>query len=1094
MSKAQAIQSEDKEFLAYTSRFLRLIDSLPGIVFSGSNDAQWSMQYLSRGCLALTGYSSDELAQKGGEAFNAITHPEDLPRVLATLSAAIASSEPYEVEYRIRTKSGEEKWVLEKGHRVLDEDQCTCGIEGFITDITPLKRAEAALIQAEARWRSLIHNSSDLITILDAQGTVLYHSPVLKRLLGYHPQNCEGKSAFGLVHPQDRKQVQQTFQQAITHTEFTLTVEYRFRHQDGSWRFLESTGRNLLADPAVAGIVVNTRDITDHKRTESALRQAEEKYRSIFENAVEGIFQSSPEGRYIRVNPALARMYGYDSPEELLAHLTDIGRQLYVDPERRAEFQRLIDQQTIVTHFEAQVYRRDGSIIWITEHARAVRDGTGKLLYYEGTVENITDRKRTELQLLQTTSELKAIFQALPDLYFRVDHDSTILDFKAGRRTDLYLEPEEFLGRRMTDVLPPPVATQFSGAIDRILSGEARVDLEYVLPMPDGEQTFEARLLPLLQTQIIAVIRNITKRKRAENELRQAEEKYRSIFENATEGIFQSSPSGSYISANPALARIYGYDSPQELQHHLTDIGRQLYVNPDRRQQFVHSILEQGQVTDFESQVYRKDGSVIWISENARAVRDRQGNILYFEGTVEDISARKQAELTIHYQAFHDLLTGLPNRALFDDRLNQALADARRYQHLLAVFFLDLDRFKVINDTLGHAIGDQLLQQVAQRLLPCLREIDTIARWGGDEFTLLLPHVQTPADSVKIAERLLASLKPPFSLKGHNLHITASLGIALYPHDGEDGTTLLRNADAALYRAKEEGRNGLYCYTPMLNSRGHELLALESELHKALEQQELDVYYQPQINAATGEILRLEALVRWQHSQLGLVSPQTFIGLAEENGLIMPIGQWVLETACHQCRQWQARGFPGLGTAVNLSVRQFQQPHLVQQVAETLQYTGLAADRLELEITETTAMQNVNLTRTLLHELDQMGVGIALDDFGSGYSSLNYLRQFPLHSIKIDRTFIQELPYSVQDQAIVKAVIALGRGLNLSVVAEGVESQSQLKVLRSLGCDIIQGYFFGPPIAAAAMTQLLEQCTCSESGQPLLPQPKAILH
>ncbi|MEO1760787.1 MAG: bifunctional diguanylate cyclase/phosphodiesterase [Cyanobacteria bacterium J06629_18] len=428
----------------------------------------------------------------------------------------------------------------------------------------------------------------------------------------------------------------------------------------------------------------------------------------------------------------------------------------------------------------------------------------------------------------------------------------------------------------------------------------------------------------------------------------------------------------------------------------------------------------------------------------------------------------------MRHQANHDLLTNLPNRMQFCGRLLESLIKANLNKSKLAVCFLDLDRFKTINETLGHKIGDKLLKSVALRLNRCLRSSDTVARWGGDEFTLLLPEISDTQDAARIAEEILNALKPAFLIENHLLHISASIGIAVYPNDGQDGETLIKNADAALNRAKSQGRNHYQIYNSTINSEASELLSLENSLHYALERNELKLYYQPQVDISTGEICKFEALLRWQHPQYGLISPSKFIPIAEETGLIVPISEWVLRTACTQNKIWQnILGNSGIRVAVNLSPRQFQQPNLVDTVQRILRETQLSPNCLELEITESAAMQNVDFTKQVLTELYKMKVSISIDDFGTGYCSFSYLKQFPIHCLKIDRSFVRDLTKDTNDAAIITAMIALAHGLNFSVVAEGVETQEQRNLLRILECELMQGNLFSPAVCAQEATELL---------------------
>lgn len=433
---------------------------------------------------------------------------------------------------------------------------------------------------------------------------------------------------------------------------------------------------------------------------------------------------------------------------------------------------------------------------------------------------------------------------------------------------------------------------------------------------------------------------------------------------------------------------------------------------------------------------------------------------------------QRRVEATMRHQASHDQLTGLANRSLFNEKLSLAVANACQNAEMLAVVFLDLDRFKNVNDTLGHAVGDELLQSVARRLINCLRAGDTIARWGGDEFTLLLYNIESAEDATKICQRILYSLSSPFEFDGRELNMKASLGIALAPYDGEDAETLLKNADAAMYRAKQQGRNNYQFYTRAIGSKVSESLDLENNLYKALQREEFVLHYQPQIDLTSGRLVGMEALIRWEHPERGLIPPDRFISVAEETGLICPIGEWVLRTACAQNRSWQLLGLPPLRIAVNLSACQFQQASTVNSIAQILSETGLEPEHLEIEITESTAMTDVQFTVGILQQLQAMGIHIALDDFGTGYSSLWSLKNLPLDTLKIDRSFVADMMNDSNDTAIVKVAIALGHGLNLKVIAEGVETAEQLEFLQVLQCDGAQGYLFGKPIPAAAATQL----------------------
>jgi diguanylate cyclase (GGDEF)-like protein/PAS domain S-box-containing protein len=607
-------------------------------------------------------------------------------------------------------------------------------------------------------------------------------------------------------------------------------------------------------------------------------------------------------------------------------------------------------------------------------------------------------------------------------------------------------------------------------------------DLEYRLIHADGSVRWiwdRGIGVHDAQGNVLAIeglIHDVTSRKEAEQGLREAERRYRGLFDNALEGIFRTTLDGRYLGANPALANIYGFESPDELIANLHNIGSQLYVDPQRRQEFMRIITSRGSVSGFESQIYRKNGDIIWISENARVIVDDAGRLQGYEGTVEDITERKLYQSRIEQQANFDVLTGLANRSLLQDRLRQAILTAANYNTRLAVAFIDLDRFKFINDTLGHHVGDELLKTMASRFQACVQERDTVARLGGDEFVLLL-NSPGSADEVRVVlERMLATVTQPWMTEHGEYQVTCSIGVALYPDDGSDAQTLLKHADSAMYRAKDSGRNNFQFFTREINALMTERLELEGKLRRALERNQFQLHYQPRVDLPTGRVLGAEALIRWHIPGEAPILPERFIALAEETGLIAPIGNWVLHSACAQNKAWQDLGLPPIVVSVNVSARQFRANNFVRSVAETLEQTGLDPKYLELELTES-VMHDAPQLVAMLGELKRIGVQVAIDDFGTGYSSLSSLKRFPVDRLKVDRSFVEHIAIDTDDAAIVRTIIALGRNLGMKVVAEGVESAEQLQFLREHACDEVQGYYFSRPIPAQQLQLLLLSIT-----------------
>ncbi|HET8796334.1 MAG TPA: EAL domain-containing protein, partial [Thermoanaerobaculia bacterium] len=557
------------------------------------------------------------------------------------------------------------------------------------------------------------------------------------------------------------------------------------------------------------------------------------------------------------------------------------------------------------------------------------------------------------------------------------------------------------------------------------------------------------------------IIGSALERIRTYRALRDSEERYRLMAEYSTDLIARTTRDGIFVYASDAARTLLGYEPPELIGRHVLD-----FVHPDDHhvvKRFIALLELRRSSHTFSFRARRKDGSAVWFESTSRAIVDPETkSIEEIVSVSRDISERRRAEEQIEYQAYHDSLTGLPNRLLFRDRLTIALAHAKRQKATLAVMFLDLDRFKFVNDTLGHSLGDELLREVAFRLRAVLREGDTIARMGGDEFTVLLTDIRDANAAAKIARKLLDTVSEVVRIEGHELYITTSIGIALHPTDGETAEGLLQNADAAMYRAKDNGRNAFRLCSPAMNTRAAERLSIEGALRRALEREELILQFQPIVRLDSRAVTGREALLRWNRPGHGIVPPASFIDIAEETRLIVPIGAWVLHEACRRARRWQGNGKP-VRVSVNLSPRQFQQSDLRDVVQSALDSSGLPADALELEITESTAMLNTARTMATLAGLRDLGVRIALDDFGTGHSSLNYLRRYPIDRVKIDREFIQEIEESLSDRAIVSAIVTMAHGLSLAVTAEGVETEGQAAFLREQGCEEVQGFLFGRP-------------------------------
>jgi diguanylate cyclase (GGDEF)-like protein/PAS domain S-box-containing protein len=571
-----------------------------------------------------------------------------------------------------------------------------------------------------------------------------------------------------------------------------------------------------------------------------------------------------------------------------------------------------------------------------------------------------------------------------------------------------------------------------------------------------------------------AIIRDITEKKAIEEALRQSEERYRTVLEDIEDGYYEVDIAGNFTFFNDSICQIWGYSKEE-----LMGMNNRQYTDEENAKklfQAFNEVYSTGKpAKGFDWQIIRKDGTGRFIEASVSLLKDSSGKQIGFRGITRDVTERKRAEERIQYMATHDSLTGMPNRLMFSQLLNHAIHSAKRYNRQLAVLFLDLDRFKAINDTLGHDAGDLLLQEIATRLKQTLRAVDVAARLGGDEFVILIEELSDLSQVETVTGKILSAVIKPMTLIGEECRVTASIGVSVFPKDAQDEQSLMKNADMAMYLAKEEGKNNFQFYSEDIQSRSLERLSIETNLRFALERNELSLQYQAQVDFKTNEITGVEALLRWQNSNLGSVTPTQFIPIAEESGLIIPIGRWVIRTACAQNVAWQRDGLPPICMAVNLSLRQLMDEFLVEDIKNALKDSGMAPNLLELEITESMVMHNPTRMIAVLAKIKNLGVHLAIDDFGTGYSSLAQIKHFPVDTLKVDRSFIRNIPQDSEDKAITEAIIAMGKTLSLTVVAEGVETIEQMNFLKDHSCDEMQGYYFSKPIVPEQFADLLRK-------------------
>ena len=1068
-SERESRESHDR-LLASGAHIRVLTEISPVGIFL--TDANGDCVFVNDRYCEVTGLSLPEALGKG---WASALYPEDSERVFNAWYESVRKRLPFSIECRYRKSDGNIIWILAQATSELDDAGEIKGYVGSIIDITKRKQAEEGLRESEERYRSIITAMAEGIMIQAADLSAMACNPSAERILGLSKDQIMGRtladSSWRTIHEDGSSFANEDYPAMVTLRtgEPKSNVIMGVYRPDGSLVWISINTQPLMhpGDWRPYASVASFVDITDRRLAEQALKNSESRYRNIVELAQEGIWQIDAEDRTVFVNRKMAEILGF-KPEEML------GKTLFdfMDEEDKAITKRNLERrrQGVGEEHEFRFVRKDGSELMVLVSAMPLFDDHGNYTGSFAMVSDITERKRWETALIQSEKNFRTLVEDA-NVGILLHHQGKHEFANARLLQMLGYTLEEFRNTTMKDIVHPDEYDRVLSRFRARMEGKAApTTYETILQARDGR----AVAVELTSTKTawegkpagLVLLRDITDQKQAIEQMH----KLSSAVEQTADAVIITDPQGVIEYVNAAFERITGY-SRDEAVGQTPALIKSDRQEPEFYKNLWRTILS-GEIYNDIFVNRRKDGKLYYEEKTITPLKDASGRITHFVSTGKDVTERTRILERLQYMAQHDALTDLPNRTLLLDRLKRALVRARRHKRILAVMFIDLDRFKNVNDSLGHEAGDQMLQQLSERLQQCVREDDTVARFGGDEFVILLDDMDRESDIREMAQKILGGLASPFQVGSQQLYISASIGISLYPYDGDDYSALLKNADVAMYRAKELGKNTYQFYSADMSARAFERLTMESSLRHALERGEFRLYYQPQIDVRSGLPIGVEALLRWEHPDLGLVMPANFMPLLEETGLIVPAGEWVLNTACAQLRAWHDEGWPSLRMAVNLSARQFNSESLVASVEKALALLGDDLSCLEFEITESILMQNAQSTIEILSHLSATGCRFAIDDFGTGYSSLSYLKRFPINVLKIDRSFVRDIPEDKDDAAIVNTIIAMAHSLKLEVIAEGVETEEQLGFIRACGCDGMQGYLFSRALPAEEVVRL----------------------
>jgi len=911
------------------------------------------------------------------------------------------------------------------------------------------------------------------LVVISPEGVFLQVNRSFCEMTGYARDELEGHSFARITHPEDIARDEEHLRIVRAGGDLPqTTVDKRFVRKNGSEVWVRRSAA-VVRDPAGQARVVGAfLDLTEQRKKERALHQMNGFLTAIVENAPVAIYTTDSEGIVNFWNPAAERTFGFTREQA-------IGRRApFIPAEKRdeaASLRKRVLAGEVLNNLELQRKRADGSDITIHGAAAPLRDENDRITGLLVACIDVSEAKRAAGELERHLHFTRALLDAIPSPVYFKDREGRYLAYNRAW-SDLFGRGGNWLGKTGFDVFDEKIAREHHERDRPLIERPSSTTYEAIVPTQGEMRQMLFNKVSFVDQKgdvagIISVVTDVTRYKQTETALEASEARFRVLTESSIDLISVVDEDGRLQYQSAALRHLLGYDPADTIGKSVFELVHRDDVEHARAA--FRRILEARLSTEpIEMRVRHRDGS--W-----RTFESLGTNCLsnpHIRGVVfnsRDVTDRKVIQQRIQHLAYHDNLTGLPNRSLLQDRLARSIARAERSGRKVAVLFIDLDNFKNINDTLGHDVGDELLRQVSRRLTEGVRLEDTIARQGGDEFIVLLDSLEDGRNASIVAQKILNSLRQPLVLGGTEQHVSGSVGIAVYPEDGRDAQTLMKNADTAMFHGKGLGKNTYQYFTAQMNIAVKRRMTLESALRRAVMQKDFFLQYQPQIHLETGDIIAVEALVRWKTEDSGTVMPGDFIPLAEETGLINEIGEWVLRESCRQAKEWIDVGLPRRRMAVNLSARQFGDKAFLDMVTRVLADTKLDPTLLELEITESQVMRQTEGMIMLLNRLSEMGVQLAIDDFGTGYSSLSYLKRLPIQKLKIDQSFIRDITVDPNDTAIVVAIINMAKSLELDTIAEGVETAGQLALLRAKGCRDGQGFFFSAPLGAQELYPLL---------------------